>query len=107
MVECPKWLTSFEGFENRKEIAEDPVAETHLVEMRVNDRKTGTTALAMNSEPAMLCNIIQCEAFSNLGRLLASYSLTSEVYLAIKGTATRRCESEARDTCERCRHRRN
>ena len=68
MVECPKWLTSFEGFENRKEIAEDPVAETHLVEMRVKDRKTGTTALAMNSEPAMLCNIIQSEAFSSLGR---------------------------------------
>ena len=70
MVECPKWLTSFEGLENRKEIAEDPVPEARLVEMRVKDRKTVTTALAMNSEPAMLCNIIQSEAFSSLGRLL-------------------------------------
>ena len=103
----PKWLASFEGLENRKDIAEEPVPEAYLVEMRAKDRKIVTTALAMNSEPAMLCNIIQCEAFSNLGRLLASYSLSSEVYLAIKGTATRRCESEARDTCDQCRHRRN
>ena len=103
----PKWLTSFEGLENRKDIAEEPVPEACLVEMRVKDRKIVTTALAMNSEPAMLCNIIQCEAFSNLGCLLASYSLSSEVYLAIKGTVTRRCESEARDTCDRCRHWRN
>ena len=54
----PKWLTSFEGLENRKDIAEEPVPEACLVEMRVKDRKIVTTALAMNSEPAMLCNII-------------------------------------------------
>ena len=52
-MECPKWLTSFEGLENRKEIAEDPVPEARLVEMRVKDRKTVTTALTMNSEPTM------------------------------------------------------
>ena len=38
--------------------------------MRAKDRKIVTTALAMNSEPAMLRNVIQSEAFSNLGRLL-------------------------------------
>ena len=66
----PEWLTSFEGLENRKEITEEQVPEACLVEMRAKDRKTVTTAFAMNSEPAMLCNIIQSEAFSNLGRLL-------------------------------------
>ena len=45
----PKWLTSFEGLENRKEMAEEPVPEACLVKMRVKDRKTVTTALAMNS----------------------------------------------------------
>ena len=66
----PKWLTSFEGLKNRKEIKEGPVPEVCLVEMRPKDLKTATTALAMNSEPAMLCKIIQSKAFSNLGRLL-------------------------------------
>ena len=65
----PKWLSSFKGLEDRKEIAEEPVSEACLVEMRAKDRKIVTTAPAMNSEPAMLCNIIQSEAFSNLGRL--------------------------------------
>ena len=55
--------------ENRKEIAKEPVPEACLVEMRAKDRIV-TTALAMNSEPAMRCNIIQSEAYSNLGRLL-------------------------------------
>ena len=63
-----KWLTSFERLENRKEIAEEPVPEACLVEVRAKDRKTVTTALAMKSKPAMLCNVIQSEAFSNLGR---------------------------------------
>ena len=66
----PKWLTSFEGLENRKEIAEEPVPAACLVEMRAKDRKTVTNALVMNSEPAMMCNNIQSKAFSNLGRLL-------------------------------------
>ena len=70
----------FRGLENRKEIAEDPVPEECLVQTRAMDRKTVTTALAMNSEPVMLCNIIQSEAFSNLGRLLRVDSLSSEVY---------------------------
>ena len=64
----PKWLTSFEWLKNRKEIAEGPVPEACLVEMTAKDRKAVTPALTMNSEPAMLCNIIQSEAFSNLGR---------------------------------------
>ena len=58
----PKWLTSFEGLDNLKEIAEEPVPETCLVEMREKDRKIVTTALAMNSELAMLGNIIQSKA---------------------------------------------
>ena len=66
----PKWLTSFEGLENWREIAEEPVPLACLVEMRAKDRKTVTTALVMNSELAMLSNIIQSEAFSNLRRLL-------------------------------------
>ena len=65
-----KWLTIFEGLENRKEIVEEPAPEAFFVEMRVKDGKIVTTALAVNGEPAMLCNIIQSEAFSNLGRLL-------------------------------------
>ena len=76
----PKWLASFEGLENRKDIVEEPVPEACLVEMRAKDQKIVTTALAMNSEPAMLCNIIQCEAFSNLGRLLPSYSVEVELF---------------------------
>ena len=39
----PKWLTSFEGLENRKEIAEEPVPEACLVEVRAKDRNTVTT----------------------------------------------------------------
>jgi len=66
----PKRLTSFEGLENSREIAEEPVPVACLVEMRAKDRKTVTTALVMNSEPAMLSNIFQSEAFSNLRRLL-------------------------------------
>ena len=54
----PKWLTGFEGLENRREIEEELVPEACLVEMRLKDRKTVTTALAMNSEPATLCNIV-------------------------------------------------
>ena len=80
----PKWLTSFEGLENRKEIAEEPVPEACLVEMRVKDRKTVTTALAMNSEPTMLCNIIQSEAFSNLGRLLRVTALVLKFIKLLK-----------------------
>ena len=66
----PKWLTSFEGLEYRKEIATESVLEACLVKMRMKDRKTVTTDLALNSEPAMLCIIIQSEVFCILGHLL-------------------------------------
>ena len=79
-----KWLISFEGLENRKEIAEEPVPEACLVEMRVKDQRTVTTALAMNSEPAMLCNIIQSETFSNLGRLLRVTALVLKFIKLLK-----------------------
>ena len=41
---------------------EEPVPEACLVEVRAKGRKTVTTALAMKSKPAMLCNVIQSEA---------------------------------------------
>ena len=80
----PKWLTSFEGLENRKESAEEPVPKGCLVETKVKDRKIVTTALAMNSEPAMLCNIIQSEAFSNRGRLLRGTALVLKFIKILK-----------------------
>jgi len=46
----PKWLTSFEGLENRKEIAEEPVPEACLVEMTAKDRKT-VTDVTCESQP--------------------------------------------------------
>ena len=80
----PKRLTSFEGLENQKEIAEEPVPEACLVEMRAKDRKIVTTALAINSEPAMPCNILQSEAFSNLGRLLRVTALVLQFIKLLK-----------------------
>lgn len=59
----PKWLTGFEGLQNRKEIAED---EACLIQVLARDREIATTALAMNSDPTMLGDIILSEAFSNL-----------------------------------------
>ena len=43
-----------------------------------------TTALTMNSEPVMLCNIIQSEAFSNLGRLLRVTALVLKFIKLLK-----------------------
>ena len=53
--------------------------------MRAKDRKTVTTALAMNSELSMLCNIIQSEAFSNLGLLLRVTALVLKFIKLLKG----------------------
>ena len=52
--------------------------------MRAKNRKTVTTALTMNSEPAMLCNIIQIEAFSNFGRLLRVTALVLKFIKLLK-----------------------
>ena len=75
----PSGLLLLEGLENRTEIAEEPVPEACFVEMRAKDRKIVTTALAMNSEPAILC-----EAFSNLRRLLRITTLVVKFIKLLK-----------------------
>ena len=50
----------------------------------MKDRKIVKTALAVNGEPAILCNIIQSEAFSNLGRLLRVTTLVLKFIKLLK-----------------------
>ena len=70
-----KILTSSESLDTANSLNKELLPEECLTEMKASDRRVALTgdlsALTVNSEPALLSNVLQCEAFSNLERVTA------------------------------------
>ena len=84
----PKWLTSSESLDTANALNKELLPEECLTEMKASDQRVALTgdlsALTVNSEPALLSNVLQCEAFSSLERLLRVTALVLKFVKLLK-----------------------